>query len=418
MRICSLLVVASVALVAPRCFGNLGNDDSWFNGSLGPAPATPTFSSAYRYPVFIPQYQGPPPPTKEELEAKDLAESSEYFTDKGNKWFKSGKWEAAISFYERALKENPNNYEAEDRLKKARKNLADEKDSQLKEQLRVIAEAQRQFLIRRDAVITSDRQYHNDQLQRLMSEADHIRVPLPPGATPRHIHEGMILGLTDPQARAEMNLAGVPSPFTGRPIEKDTIFATAPNGNPTTEVLRGLLDNQTTGQFTLSTPYGQALVARLNGATFDRLIAHSNGGTVAEALIKAGIIKVDELNIAGGDRSLANQAGYQNLIDSGLVKRVVVWINPGDPIPVASSLAYVAPMGRINMAPLLTAAEHAAYALTGAGKGGDTRVEYRLLKGPGYVGQDLHADSSIFEAHDFKASYITNMTAFFAQSAK
>ncbi len=182
------------------------------------------------------------------------------------------------------------------------------------------------------------------------------------------------------------------------------------------EALRGFLDNQTMGEYTLNTEYGKRLMERLNGVQFDRLIAHSNGATIAEALIKKGVIKVDELNIVGGDRSLVNQAGYQNLIDSGAVKRIVVWINPGDTIPVGSSLAYVTPMGCVNVAPLLTAAEHAANLIAGNHQGGDARVEFRLMKGPEYASQSqsFHLDKGIFDAHDLAKAYLPNISSYFS----
>ncbi len=410
---------------AGTCLGGLGNDDSWFNGSLGTAPPTPSSSPVGGGGSYYVQPVGPPPPTKEELELKDLAEASDDYVDRGNKWYRNGKWESAIAFYKKALKENPDNDEALHNLKKAEQNLALEQQRARDEQMRRIAEIERQdreraaeqqrMVAERDKVIDNDRQYHNAQLERLMVETDHIVVPPPP--VPPHIHEGILLGLFDPQDEGESSLGGANSPFSGHPYEKGAIFASA-DSKTAHEAMRGLLDNLTVGEYTLNTPYGKQLIERLNGTQFDRLIAHSNGATIAEALIKRGVIKVDELNVVGGDRSLINQAGYQNLIDSGRVKRIVVWINPGDAIPVGSSLSYVSPMGGVNVAPLLTSAEHYANVLTGNHQGGDGKtVEYRLLKGPDYAGQSLHADKTIFAAHDLKSAYLPNIAQFFRKNS-
>ena len=425
----SLRLFAMAALTAcsiGRCLAGLGNDDSWFNGSLGPAPPTPTSSGqgggGGNY--YYAQPSGPPPPTKEELDLKDLKEASDDYVDKGNKYYKRGSWAAAIVLYKKALAHDGDNDEARHNLKKAEQQLAAEQERALAEQERQRAEyarqeqeradAQRRLVEARDKVIEQDRHYHNDQLERLMVEADHIKVPPPP--LPAHIHEGVLLGLFDPQQEAEESLGTAHSPFTDKLYKKEEIFSTADSKTPH-EALRGLLDNQTVGEYTLNTAYGKQLIERLNGTQFDRLIAHSNGATIAEALIKRGVIKVDELNVVGGDRSLVNQAGYQNLIDSGQVKRIIVWVNPGDAIPVGSSLRYITPMGGVNVAPLLTSAEHYANMLTGNHQGGDGKtVEYRLMKGPEYAGQNIHADKTIFEAHDLKNAYLPNIAAYFKKT--
>jgi len=417
------LVLALSLGCAGTCFANLGNDDSWFNGPLPAAPPTPKGTLIGSGPAVV--NYGPPPPTKEELERMDLAESSDYYVDQGNKWFRQGKWEAAIAYFKKALKENADNDEARADLKKAQQRLLDEQQRMQAEQARQIADAQRQereraeaqqrLIEQRDKSLLLDRAIHNTQLERLAHEIDHIYVPLPPGPTNVHIHEGVLLGLFNTQEDADA-IGTFTSPFTGRPFDKNAVFATA-ESKSAHEALRGYLDNQIVGEYTLNTAYGKSLIDKLSGTHFDRLLAHSNGATIAEALIKRGVIKVDELNIIGGDRSLVNQWGYQNLVDSGLVKRVVVWINPGDLIPVGSSIAYVAPMGHVNVAPLLTSAEHAANVLSGEHKGGDIKVRFRVLKGSEYVGQDIHLDKTILDPHDFRAAYLTNMAAFFKKGA-
>jgi tetratricopeptide (TPR) repeat protein len=402
-RIKIFLAIVVLALGSTQVFrAGLGNDDTWFNG-VSVAPIKLSASDvAVSTAIVVPP--PPPGPTKEELEQKDLKEASDDFVDKGNKYYKKSEWGKAVAYYKKALTYSPENDEAHDKLKKAQNKIAAEK-------ARLAAaeeEARRLYVEQRDTTIEQDRQNYNRQLQKLMVEADHITVPSPYSG---HIREGFILGLFDTQEAADA-LARVPSPFTGKLYNKEEVFPST-DSQLAHEALRGLYDNKSIGEYSLNTEYGKRLVEKLTGAQFDRLMAHSNGATIAEALIKKGIIKVNELNVMGGDRSLINRFGYQNLIDSGKVKRVVVWINPGDVIPIGSSLQYVTPAGGVNVVPLLTSAEHAANQLTGTHRGGDAAVEYRLLKGPEYAGQTINLDKTIFEAHDLVRSYLPNIGSYF-----
>jgi tetratricopeptide (TPR) repeat protein len=388
----SVAVLALESGFISVCRAPLGNDDTWFNGSLGPAPPTPESSGSSVARAFV--VPPPPPgPTKEELEQQDLKEASDDFVDKGNGFYKKNQWGTAVSFYRKALEYDPENDDALYNLKKA--------ESKIVEQQRLYVES-------RDKTIEQDRQNYNRQLEKLMVEADHINVPPPPST---HIHEGIILGLFDAEEAASA-LTAVPSPFTRRQYKKDEVFPST-DSTSASEALRGFYDNKTIGEYTLNTEYGRRLIEKLKDMQFDRLLAHSNGATIAEALIKKGIIRVNELNIIGGDRSLINQFGYQNLIDSGKVKRVIVWVNPGDIVPIGSSLQYVTPMGGVNVVPLFTSAEHATNQLTGTHRGGDAIVEYRLLNGSQYVGQTISLGRTIFQAHDLVQSYLPNIGSYF-----
>ena len=53
--------------------------------------------------------------------------------------------------------------------------------------------------------------------------------------------------------------------------------------------------------------------------------------------------KKNELDILGGDRSLGNARALQGLLDSGKVKRIVVWVNVNDPVPWGTSVIPDAP---------------------------------------------------------------------------
>ena len=206
------------------------------------------------------------------------------------------------------------------------------------------------------------------------------------------------------------------SPFSGKPYKEGEVFATAASTDAS-EYVRGLLDNASLGEFTLNTPHGKELVEKLSGKHFNRLIAHSNGATVAEALIRKGVISVDELNVVGGDRSIINQPGLQELIDSGKVKRVVVWNNPGDIIPKGSSCILPTPVNLTGSIPLVAIAGNIARTLTGQGQGGDIKVEYPSLAGKNsvtgelYGGQEFHLNDPV-QAHGIKV-YLENLKLYF-----
>ena len=112
-------------------------------------------------------------------------------------------------------------------------------------------------------------------------------------------------------------------------------------GYYSTEFQRVVGDHVFDGAISLNTPQARKALEQISGKEFDRLVAHSNGATVAEALIREDRIRVNELNIVGGDMSLVKSGAYQELVDSGKVKRVVVWIHPNDPVPGITSIAPV-----------------------------------------------------------------------------
>lgn len=91
---------------------------------------------------------------------------------------------------------------------------------------------------------------------------------------------------------------------------------------------KGVFLNSNESKFvSLSTPASKLEIDKLRGKKFDRLVAHGDGATIAEMLIKNSIIKVKELAIMEGDRVLLNGADLQKLIDTKMVERIVVWNN-------------------------------------------------------------------------------------------
>ena len=257
-------------------------------------------------------------------------------------------------------------------------------------------------------VIQSDQARYAGQLRELEKEIDEIIVA-PPPSQPVEIHEGVMLGLFDPASEAGAKYAGAISPFTLKPLQPENIFPTSDSSN-LSEAIRGLKDNHFLGRYTLNSEYGRNLVTRLQGVHFQRLIAHSNGATVSEALIRRGVIKVDELNIVGGDRSLINRLGLQELILSGRVKRIVVWWNPADIIPFGSSATFLSPFGPTGSVPIEATSQYFARVVTGDNQGA-AKVEYRVLGGEQYRNQGP-ADTPTMRAHDLKNSYFENMRTY------
>ena len=244
---------------------------------------------------------------------------------------------------------------------------------------------------------------------------------VPPLQDRERVHEGVIMGFrTDASDATNMQEDGT-SCFTGKKFsEMNAVarqtghrlggalvvsFGTPKNtdGYGLNEGGRIVGDHLTAGEVSLSTPQAQKAINDLAGKEFDRLVAHSNGASVAEALIKNDIITVNELNIMGGDRSMANGHELQQLLDSGKVKRVVVWINANDPVPGATSLLdQLKPMDRCQ-----DAAMHLARKITGDLAAGDARVEYRFMKGEDYRNPNVPKDvtDAPFADHFLESSY-------------
>lgn len=257
--------------------------------------------------------------------------------------------------------------------------------------------------------LLADRDRLRAQVAKLETEIEEFHIPLPP--IPRHVHEAILLGMFGTKQEADLTALETVSPFSGKP--PGAVFFSAGSDSMAAEALRVLLDNLTLGEYTLATPGGKRLVERIRGTHFNRLMAHSNGATVAEALIRKGLIEVEELNIMGGDRSLVNGPGFQDLVASGKVKRVVVWVNPGDLVPIGSSFRALLPLASRDTFPMEAAvgclAETLADALPGDGA---TAVEYRVMEGPQFAGQHMYQDGSFFEAHRLK-TYLHNIGKFF-----
>lgn len=159
-----------------------------------------------------------------------------------------------------------------------------------------------------------------------------------------------------------------------------------------TESGRVVGDHISDGTISLNTPQAREALERISGKEFDRLVAHSNGATVAEALIREDRIRVNELNIVGGDMSLVKKGAYRELVDSGKVKRVVVWVNLNDPVVWGTA---VAPSELLSTGK--EAAESLARKIAGVPAAG---VEYRFMWGADY--RIMAPPKGLFEATERK----------------
>lgn len=378
--------------------------------------ATHSWGCAYSAP------QGPPPPSAEELrrmrESKDLKEAAQDANDKGAECYKKRDWACAIRYFKEALDYDPDDADATYNLEKAQQAARKEEEDRVRTmivtkpmEVKHEESSVSQVLFE---TVRKDSAHYKSQLQRLMNDVSKIKVPAP--AVPKHIHEGVILGLFNTNDSNAIKRKGAVSPFTGKAYKANEFFATSDNLTAK-ELLRGVVDNSYVGEFTLNTEYGRKLIEKLQDTKFDRLIAHSNGATVTEALIRKGVIKVDELNIVGGDRALINYFGLNELITSGKVKRVVVWINPGDLIPYGTSAGLFSPLHGARDQYIKTATDYFKAKLTGTGKGGDTGVEYRFLAGENYGGQTFSFGKDIFNSHGLEV-YTNNMSKYLVNHSK
>jgi tetratricopeptide (TPR) repeat protein len=380
---------------------------------------------------------------RREQQRREIREEAENENDLGADCYYKGDWDCAERYFKKAVALDPDFEDAQINLQKVQKILKERNDKIAAEERRRQEEVQRRKSederIQREKdqnereelkrridsleaalqtnriidVVEKDRERYRGQLQKLMNDVGKIKVPPPP--VPRRIHEGVLLGLFNTDAvNAITDLKKqVRSPYTGKEYKPDEFFATSDNLSAK-ELLRGVIDNSYMGDYTLNTQHGKELVKKLYGTQFDRLIAHSNGATVAEALIRGGVIKVDELNIAGGDRSLINYFGLNELISSGKVKRVVVWLNPGDLIPYGSSAGLLSPLPGAKDQYFRAAKDYILSRLPGGARGADAKVEYRFLTG--FDDGQTVVGGDVFHAHGLEV-YTSNMSKYFIKNS-
>lgn len=342
-----------------------------------------------------------------------LHEQSNKENEIGAKYYNQKNWAKAASHFKKALKLNPDNTAYKAHLDYANQQLALEKE---KPKPYVNPNA------KTDAVFLSN---FNKDIAALNTQMKTLRKPLasyvPPLGTPlRVVNDGLMMGLysTEREFWMEQNKPNNPyaekknmnNPFSKKEFKEGEYYA-GTDKSTNMELVRGFVDNALLGKYTLNTKHGKELCSQLSGTHFKRMIAHSNGATITEALIRENVIKVDELNILGGDRSLMNFSGYDELVKSGKVKKIVVWINPGDIIPIGSSAHLLAGTMTDNGKYKTNFTQFFDHKLLGPGNT-NPNVEYRFLSGPQYKGQKMEFNAKVFDAHDL-STYFENMEIYF-----
>jgi tetratricopeptide (TPR) repeat protein len=337
--------------------------------------------------------------------------------DKGTEAYNRKEWNKAISHFRKALKFIPRNATIQASLDQAiaQRDAENAHTAAMADYQRRLAEYNRALAEKKEADslfllhLNEDESSRKTQLSRLEHEISLVP-PLTP-VTKKRIHEGVILGVMN--TRDNNSATGLVSPWSGKPYKEDSIF-TCTYDSTWTDIFRGLLDNSYPAEITLLTPAGRELVRRIQGTHFDRLVAHSNGATIAEALIRKGIITVNELDVVGGDRAYINFFGWNELISSGTVARVVVWSNPRDPIPLGSSI-----LPLLNKYSNRSEYENnlVSFAMDKVlGSKGGHNAEYKLLDGPGYEAQEWKKNTNIDKVHGFKV-YVENLAREFSRPA-
>jgi tetratricopeptide (TPR) repeat protein len=251
-----------------------------------------------------------------------------YYNSDGNAYYYKRDWANAIKYYKLAIKTNPNESSYNTNL-----NNAIEQQKMDREKERIIQQNRKNFKTYLNCK-KNEIEIHGDQVTSIRKS---IKSYVPPLSKPpkKEIADGIIFGMMTVMKEFESNKPI--NAFTGKTYNTGEYFTTTVNES-WTDIWRCLLDNVTLGKYTLNHELGRELVKNLNGTHFGRLTAHSNGATIAEALLQEGVITTDELNIIEGDRSTVNFEGYKKLIESGKVKKIVVWINTSDFVPVGSSI--------------------------------------------------------------------------------
>ncbi len=327
---------------------------------------------------------------------------------KGVKAANAGDWDAAIRHFKKATKLYPSSQTFQNNLNNAlnQKSIKIKKVTPPK-----LSTAQEDFI----KTYNSDKTKYKTQLQRL--EAVKTKVP-PLGFVDKKVVEnGFMLGIFNEESEYLLDSNKLKNPFNGTSYKPGEFFA-GTDRVTSFELYRALFDSWSIGEFTLSTDYGKKLVQRINGTHFKTLIAHSNGATITEALIRNGHIKVDELNIIGGDRSLMNNDGYDELIKKYGVKKIVVWVNPYDLVPVgSSSLKMFKNSKSFNAEYEDVYNKYVNHSIKDKSQH-NPNIEYRFLSGPEYsYGQECCSPSQLYEAHLFK-SYFENMKIYWKNHPK
>lgn len=188
-----------------------------------------------------------------------------------------------------------------------------------------------------DRLVVADLKQRNTTLEKLSRNLDKTYVP-PPGIPPvKKADSVLFLGTGQDQGEADqLKAKKYQNPVTGKPYERIMAFGIEDSGF-VKDLPRAVADHIHAEKAMLSKETASR-VGPLKGAEIDKLVAHSNGATVAEALIRKDYIKVKDWHIMGGDRSMWNLEGLDKLAQDKNMK-ITVYVNKGDIVPMLPTLA-------------------------------------------------------------------------------
>jgi len=331
-----------------------------------------------------------------------LLEQARIVNNRGVEAYKKGNYAAAAAAFRKALKYDRNNSMYSQNLDNAETMLKREKAKQAKQKpVNNNSAAATEYLAEMkafsDCINENKKSYQTVQKKLNKQLGSYV----PPLRSRKVVKEGVILGMSNTASENSIVKNKLVSPFSGNNVP---FYATSDNA-AWTDLGRVSLDNLTTGKYTsLNTEVGKELVKELDNTYFEILMAHSNGATVTEALLRADVIQAKELHIMGGDRSLTNMGGYADLIATGKVEKVVVWLNPADYVPYGTSLVDMFMNGshdkNLQVENFNAYFQHIADELKAT-----SNIDYRWLSGPEFSdkGQTMRlTKDNAFDAHDLK----------------
>ena len=333
---------------------------------------------------------------------------------RGIEAYNKGNYAAAVSAFSKACKYDKNNSTYRQNLSNAREMLNREKRAKTSEKnsRHVVQSYLQEMKAFSDCINENKKSYQSVQEKLKKQLASYV----PPLKTRKFIKEGVILGMCNTKNNNAIVREDLKSPFSESKIP---FYATSDN-DKWTDFARVSIDNITTGKYTtLKTDVGRQLVKQLDNSYFEILMAHSNGATVTEALLRADVIQAKELHIMGGDRSLTNFGGYADLIAIGKVEKVVVWLNPADYVPYGTSLVDMFLNGshdkNLQVENFNAYFQHIIDEIKAT-----KNIEYRWLSGPEFLnkGQTLRfSQNNAFDAHGLEV-YWENIRRYRALSTE
>lgn len=191
--------------------------------------------------------------------------------------------------------------------------------------------------------------YDRRLTNRLRYEMDHVRVPSP--ARRARFQAVLFLGTGNSPAEALAALREkTPNPFTGRPFDNVLAFGKAGFAAD----LPRAIEDHALAEAGLLSQESMTHLNELRGARIEEVVAHSNGATVAEMLIRNDLILgVKRFSILGGDAALLKLPQLQALaIEKGI--QIRVYANQGDVVPLLPTGWSIRDAARKVIGPLKT----------------------------------------------------------------